>query len=426
MSANRPDISQIRKYLNGELDARAMYKLERQAQDDPFLMDMISGMESSSENHQPNLDAIDRLIKERISKKEKARVVPLYQYLSAACLLIALGIGGWWLTRTPNKIENIANHKIHVKRDNILVEKPAIIDTVTPNTKAGLIAKLNHKPTVNISINSNDMIIDPVSEANNIYRADTIDNRMAVNKPPVQADNVLKEVTIASPVTIESRVAGRMAGIDVTDNAKQVNERTVSGKVLDQQGAPLIGATVKVDGTGTGVATDVGGNFKIELPANKDLLAVNYVGYSPKQVKVGDQSNLNIALQADGNSLNEVVVTGFGTTTKKATLAGAISTIPANTRVSSLAQGSIACNENLKFKTQFFDHIAVAEKYTNENITATAHTVKTADFKEALAFLNKYTKVPANATDYKDLSAFRADKDQWLKWYEANKCNNLK
>lgn len=406
MSANRPDISQIRKYLNGELDARAMYQLERQAQDDPFLMDVISGMESSSENHQPNLDAIDRLIKDRINKKEKTRVIPLYRYLSAACLLIALGIGGWWLTRTPGKIENTANHKPHVTGDNVLIEKPTIIAPVTPN-KAAPIAKLNHRLTDNILITSNDMIIDvdAVPQANNMYQTDTIDNRMAVNKVTAPADNLLKEVAIAGPVNVESRVAGRIA---VTDNAKQVNERTVSGKVLDQKGAPLIGATVKVDGTGTGVSTDVDGNFKIELPANKDLLAVNYVGYSPKQVKVGDQSNLNIALQADGNSLNEVVVVGYGVQKKQAVV------------------GSIACNENLKFKTQFFDHIAVAEKYTNENVAATAHTIKTANFKEAIAFLSKYTKVPANATEYKDISAFKADKEKWLKWYEANKCNNLK
>lgn len=404
-----------------------MYKLERQAQDDPFLMDVISGMESSSENHQPNLDAIDRLIKERINKKEKTRVIPLYRYLSAACLLIALGIGGWWLTRTPNKIENTANHKIHVTGDNVLIEKPAIIAPVTPN-KAAPIAKLNHKPTDNISITSNDMIIDvdAVPQVNNMYRADTIDNRMAVNKVTAPADNVLKEVKITGPVTVESRLAGRIAGIAVTDNTKQVNERTVSGKVLDQQGEPLVGATVKVEGTGTGVATDVNGNFKIELPANKDLLAVNYVGYSPQRVKVGDQSNLNIALQEDGNSLNEVVVTGFGTTTKKATLAGAISTIPANTPMSDQAQGSIACNENLAFKKLFFDHIATVEQYTNAQLNATKQTINSEALKKALSFLIKYTKVPVNATEYKDLSAFKKDKDQWLKWYETNKCNNLK
>jgi hypothetical protein len=71
----------------------------------------------------------------------------------------------------------------------------------------------------------------------------------------------------------------------------------------------------------------------------------------------------------------------------------------------------------------------VVEKHTNENVAAIAHTIKTTAFKEALAFLTKYTKVPVTVPSdagYKNLQTFKADKDQWLKWYEANKCNNLK
>jgi hypothetical protein len=220
-------------------------------------------------------------------------------------------------------------------------------------------------------------------------------NLVAVNRPQQQ----LMEVSVAPPVN-ERSVASRVA--------RPGTDRTVTGKVLDQQGAPLIGATVKVDGTDKAVNTDVNGDFKIEMPANKDLLAVLYVGYTPQQIKVGDQNNLNIGLKVDEANLNEVVVVGYGTQKKR-----------------SVTGSSTICKENLKFKAKFFDQIALVEKYTNEQVTSTKHTVKENAFKKALEFIRKYTKTSTGDT-YTDMAAFQADKKQWLNWYEVNKCNNLK
>jgi hypothetical protein len=72
---HRPDILQIQKYLNGELDAKAMHRLEREAQHDPFLMDALEGYQTAASNQQANLDILAGQLKARVNKKER-RIIP--------------------------------------------------------------------------------------------------------------------------------------------------------------------------------------------------------------------------------------------------------------------------------------------------------------------------------------------------------------
>jgi TonB family protein len=149
VSVNKHDIEQIRKYLNGELDERAMFELERRTQADPLLWDMLKGMESDNISHQNNLDEIDRLIDKRV-EKDKKRIIPLWTIVSvAASLLIVLGIGGWLLTRQTEKPAITLNHvkkaPLTAKSKNtdslVVVTKPA-----TPLTRQPVIARLKrHK-----------------------------------------------------------------------------------------------------------------------------------------------------------------------------------------------------------------------------------------------------------------------------------------
>ena len=108
------------------------------------------------------------------------------------------------------------------------------------------------------------------------------------------------------------------------DNAKQplAAEQTkkVTGTVTDAEG-PIIGATVRVKGSTVGAVTDIDGNFSIDVPAGATL-EISYVGYVTREVKVGNQSVINVVLTQDAESLEEVVVVGYGTM-KKSDLSGA-------------------------------------------------------------------------------------------------------
>jgi hypothetical protein len=103
VSTNKANISQIQKYLNGELDAKAMHALERQAQDDPFLMDAIDGYQTIGTDQQSNFDDVKQRFNQR-TQQENKRPLILWRLLPiVATLLIALSIGFFWLKPTSKQ-----------------------------------------------------------------------------------------------------------------------------------------------------------------------------------------------------------------------------------------------------------------------------------------------------------------------------------
>lgn len=101
----------------------------------------------------------------------------------------------------------------------------------------------------------------------------------------------------------------------------------VKGTVIDGSGEPLVGVSVLVKGTTTGVVSGLDGTFSISV-RNGETLVFSYVGYIKQEQLVGKEKNLKIVLQEDAKSLEEVVVVGYGTQ-KKVNLTGAVSSITA-------------------------------------------------------------------------------------------------
>ncbi|MFA6361180.1 MAG: carboxypeptidase-like regulatory domain-containing protein, partial [Dysgonamonadaceae bacterium] len=98
----------------------------------------------------------------------------------------------------------------------------------------------------------------------------------------------------------------------------------VTGSVVDDNGEPVIGASILIKGTGQGTITDIDGSFTINVPAGSNTLVVSYVGLITQEVAV--KPTLRIVLSSDTELLDEVVVVGYGTQ-KKANLTGAVSTV---------------------------------------------------------------------------------------------------
>ncbi|WP_081831997.1 TonB-dependent receptor [Prevotella sp. P6B1] len=96
----------------------------------------------------------------------------------------------------------------------------------------------------------------------------------------------------------------------------------VKGTVNDEAGEPIIGATVKVQGTQNGAITDFNGNFQIQAASNATL-NISYVGYVPQTVKVAGKTNITIVLKEDAQMLNDIVVVGYGTM-KKSDITGSV------------------------------------------------------------------------------------------------------
>lgn len=113
-------------------------------------------------------------------------------------------------------------------------------------------------------------------------------------------------------------------GVEATAGTTIVAQtgRTVKGVVTDK-GEPIIGANVLVKGTANGTITDLDGRFSLNNVPSNGTLVVSFIGYLPLEVKVGNQQNFAIELKEDSQTLDEVIVVGYGSQ-KKANLTGSV------------------------------------------------------------------------------------------------------
>ena len=136
-----------------------------------------------------------------------------------------------------------------------------------------------------------------------------------------------------SCLPLSEMAAEQVDGMAVSPISQEVlqNSVKITGKVVDVQGEPVIGATVMEKGTTNGIITDVDGNFTLNVSPNRKL-QVSYVGYQTQEITIGSNRTLRITLKEDSELLDEVVVVGYGTM-KKSDLTGAISSVSTETLV---------------------------------------------------------------------------------------------
>jgi hypothetical protein len=342
------DIIQIGKYLNGELNARAMHELERRALDDPFLADALEGFEHASKDQEANFVELTNRLHQRTQKKAR-KIIPWIPLSAAASIVIALAAGIWFFSDRSDKSEakrteaqDVTAEKTEAPNaSNIVVAAdtlPAgknkdIVQTQAPKISAD--KQIAEKPKTTIQHylkadaeeappNVSDLSVAKVStakpNAEPSANADKADKGyeykyLSPKKDSIGANDLLvsdiskKKTANASaskpkglpptPTLLQSRVDG--VSVNPDDNY------TVTGKVVGDDGAPLTGATVRVQGRNFGVVTDANGKFTLQDVPKGQTLSVNYIGYSGKKVKA-EQDSMRISLNPTSSSLAEVVV----------------------------------------------------------------------------------------------------------------------
>lgn len=102
--------------------------------------------------------------------------------------------------------------------------------------------------------------------------------------------------------------------------------KTVTGTVIDDLDEPMIGVNVSVKGTTNGTITDIDGNYTITGASANDILVFSFVGMNSQEIKIGDQTKIDVKMAEDSQMLEDVVVIGYGTMKKK-DLTGSVSTV---------------------------------------------------------------------------------------------------
>ncbi|MEQ9441239.1 MAG: SusC/RagA family TonB-linked outer membrane protein [Cyclobacteriaceae bacterium] len=143
-------------------------------------------------------------------------------------------------------------------------------------------------------------------------------------------EEILNKLALAAPIRF--RVSENTVSVTVdhaVNKAQKPNDR-VEGKITDEEGQPIPGVSVLIKETSIGTISDIDGNFNLNVPENinEPVLVFSFVGFQTQEVAVKGQSTLNVSLFEDVQSLNEIVVVGYGTQ-KKANLTGAVSQIDA-------------------------------------------------------------------------------------------------
>ncbi|WP_148226412.1 SusC/RagA family TonB-linked outer membrane protein [Paludibacter propionicigenes] len=121
-----------------------------------------------------------------------------------------------------------------------------------------------------------------------------------------------------------------VAGNETTTPSVPASEIKVSGKIVDNEGYPMPGATVAIKGKATGVITQSDGTYSISVPSESSVLEFSFIGYTKQQFTVGSRTVFNVVMKPDATLLNELVVVGYAVE-QKALLTGSVGVVNSET-----------------------------------------------------------------------------------------------
>ena len=158
------------------------------------------------------------------------------------------------------------------------------------------------------------------------------DKRVSVSVKQAELESVLRQLFDADGIVYEIKdgkvyLADRKGGVNPPPALSAARQR-YAGRIVDAAGNPVVGASVVIRGSTTGVSSDIDGRFAIEAREG-EVLSVSFVGYTPQTITLGAKTMLTLTLREDTSELEEVVVVGYGTQ-RRALVTSAISKVQMN------------------------------------------------------------------------------------------------
>ena len=281
-------------YIQGLRKGKEAHRLEKESMKDPFLADAIDGYNQVEGNHEQRIEQLRIQISARSTKKRNTYAII---WSVAACLVIGFGISSYFLfmKETPEPVIPIIPQK-----------EIALVPTKT-KTDSTPISPVSMKQAdkKDIIAKSRTTISKPPSAPITTMpmEEETSDQMVAATD-----EEVIMTTGASDPESVKKMRIAKMAVIPTND--------IIKGKVTDQKGEPLIGASVMYKGTNIGTVTDVNGEFSLLKKAENKQLTAQYIGYDPVEVPVDTSRTMLIAMNEDQKGLSEVVVVGHGVNKK--------------------------------------------------------------------------------------------------------------
>ena len=317
-------------YIRGLRKGKEAHRLEKESMQDPFLADAMDGYNQVEGNHEQRIEKLRMQVSAHSAKKKNTYAIT---WSIAACLIIGFGISSYFLFLKKSMTDEvfIAEESVSTKlAEPAAPPTPAIPATPTvPATPQKEIALATTKVKTDST---------PISEitARQADKKDMIAKIQATSQPqqgvPMATVPVMEEVSeetaalqevVATMDTFESESDKKMKLAKVATILPQKN--MIKGRVTDEKGEPLIGASVTYKGTNIGTITNMNGEFSLVKKDDKKRLTAEYIGYDPVEIQVDTSRTMLIAMNENKQALNEVVVVGYGAKkNKKSTTLGSV------------------------------------------------------------------------------------------------------
>jgi TonB-linked SusC/RagA family outer membrane protein len=196
---------------------------------------------------------------------------------------------------------------------------------------------LNKEISINIDQSEVKAILSQIEKKANVrfvYSTNSIQpgKKVSLAVRNSKLSEVLDKLLIPMQVGYEiegNRILLQKRSREIPVGALTSIDRNLEGKVTDEKGEPLPGVSIVVKGTQLGTSTDASGSYQLTVPDKASVLIFSFVGFLPQEKAIENESVLNVTLQADIKSLEELVVVGYGTQ-KRSNVTSAIASVPMN------------------------------------------------------------------------------------------------
>lgn len=310
MNKDDVNIELIRDYFAGKLDAKAMHALEKHALEDPFLAEAMEGFHLRPGDVPADLGDLQERLENRVYKKSFV----LKDWLAAASVVLLLGIGSYFLwIRTGNKTQGLAKEIVQ----NAIVQQPVAANSDSQDLKARRQDSLSEILLANRSIKAKHT----TKKGPEPRLSSGTSNDISVISRPANAETLSSQIVSRKPDdnSIAATLQGRVAGI-------ATGPATRSLLILDSvTQRPLAAVSVNIPNSDFAALSNAEGYVHLPDTLKADMVSISAIGYARKIVAA---NNKVARLQPAAESLNDVVVVGYGKQEKQS-LTGAVADLSA-------------------------------------------------------------------------------------------------
>lgn len=293
-------------YIQGLRKGKEAHRLEKESMKDPFLADAMDGYHQVEGNHAEQIRKLQMKVSAQAGKKKNLYAIG---WSVAACLIIGVGISSYFLMMK----NSIGEEEVLIAKENVppMVDEPEKTATI-PDKTVTVPNKTSPVPdrTAQALQASKPM---PKSKT----RSTTPSEITPVGATPIKE-------TLAEETDTSSNDINRKQILLVSRTAQTGN--AIKGKVVDEQGNPIIGANVTYKEAHLGTVTNLDGEFSLPKREGEDEIIVSFIGFENAVIPVDTNQTMLIAMNSSDSNLNEAVVTGNGIP-KKIKVTGAITSI---------------------------------------------------------------------------------------------------